>query len=82
MEPYVYALTIEDCINRKSFVSTKKTDELSSIDTSSKQNYSDEEVLKNGSIIRVTTSHWFDPKEIESLKPVSIGEVWESFSNV
>ena len=70
MEPYVYALALEDCINRKSFVSAKKIENLSSINICSKQNDSDEEVLKNGSIIRVTTSYWFDPKEIEHLKPV------------
>lgn len=74
MTPYTYALAVEDCVRNKLFSATKKRTDASEviqteigIDQAVK---SREDVLVNGSIIRVNLKGWFDPKELANLKVV------------
>ncbi|EAQ63963.1 hypothetical protein MED121_04298 [Marinomonas sp. MED121] len=72
----LYALAIEDCIGSKAFAVSKRKDRETtnwlplSGAGSPKQNDS----LVNGSIMKVTTSGFFDPSEVEGLKEVVFKE--------
>lgn len=72
----LYALAVEDCIGSNAFAVSKGKD-------CDKTNWSPlvkdkfkqiDEVLVNGSIMKVTTSGFFDPLEMDGLKEVDIKE--------
>lgn len=72
----LYALAVEDCIGSNAFAVSKgkdcdKTDWVPLVKDKTLQK---EEVLVNGSIMKVTTSGFFDPLEMDGLKEVDIKE--------
>ena len=72
----LYALAVEDCIGSNAFAVSKGKDHNQTIwsplavDNSPQQ----KDVLVNGSIMKVTTSGFFDPSEAEGLEPVNFTE--------
>lgn len=72
----LYALAIEDCIGSNAFaVSKGKNRETTNwFPLSGADSTEQEDSLVNGSIMKVTTSGFFDPSEMEGLKEVELKE--------
>ena len=67
MDNYKYAVIIEDKINNQRLVAQRKRNvEHRSIDLHA-VNDSKEKVFENGSIVRMFTTHWFDPAEVQGV---------------
>lgn len=68
---YHYALMIENCVSGQHHIASRKLDspnaKLLQVINDKKNT---EDVLKNGSVLQVFTDSWFDPKEVEGLKPI------------
>ncbi|MBU2514555.1 restriction endonuclease [bacterium] len=70
----VYALAVEDCISGNTFAVSKKGEDSSTNWNTLMKNpvKSSDDVLINGSIMKVTTSGFFDPNEVSGLKEVEL----------
>ena len=73
----IYALAIEDCIGSKAFAVSKgkNLDKTNWLPLSEADSQEQEGSLVNGAIMKVTTSGFFDPSEMEGLKGVELKEM-------
>ena len=69
---FLYALAVEDCIGSNAFVVSKgkNCDKTNWIPIVNDKLNKKDDVLVNGSIMKVTTSGFFDPLEMDGLKEV------------
>ena len=68
MDNFKYAVIIEDAISNKQFFGHRKKDEAHSAITEHSADTSSGEALKNGSVMQIFTTLWFDPNEMAALK--------------
>lgn len=73
MDAHAYAVIVEDCVRRLSFVAAKrKVSDVSTVKPQLPPPAADkEDVLKNNSVIRVITKHWFNTSELADLVTVN-----------
>ncbi len=71
---YGYALAVVDCVNDKIFSAYKDSESEFSkwVELKPRQEIDSQEHVINGSILSVSVGGFFNPKELERLKPVSI----------
>lgn len=71
---YNYALAVIDCVNQKSFSASKhnKSEFSEWSELKSRNNEGSQEYVKNGSIMSVAVSGFFDPRELQGLQSVPL----------